>query len=116
MQKNSKFKTYAMIHACYLLYSTAFVSAKFAGAYPIFSFRAITLYGLCFLLLGFFALVWQQILKQVLLTIASANRAVTIIYGMFWGVVLFGETISVAMIIGAALIMSGVIMMAVKHD
>ena len=111
-----KVKTYALIHACYLLYSLALVSAKFAGAYSILSFQAIVLYGVGFLLLGVFALAWQQILKIVPLTVASANRAVTIVFGMFWGVVLFGESISFNMVVGAALIMCGVVIMAVQHE
>ena len=114
--EGAKIKTYAMIHACYLLYSSALVSAKFAGSHPILSFQAMVLYGICFLLLGVFALAWQQILKIVPLTVASANRAVTIIFGMFWGVVLFDESISFSMVIGAAIIMCGVVIMAAQHE
>jgi drug/metabolite transporter (DMT)-like permease len=85
--------------------------ANFAGTFPLVSIQPIGLYGLAFMLFGFFALVWQQVLKRLPLTIAHANRAVTILYGMFFGAVLFGETISLNMIIGALIIIAGIVLM-----
>jgi len=88
--------------------------ANYAGMFPLVSFQAIGLYGLAFMLFGVFALVWQQVLKRLPLTIAHANRAVTIIYGMFFGAVLFGEAISLNMIIGALIIIAGIVLMVRK--
>jgi len=108
--EKSKIKTYGIIYLCYLLFSVSLVVANFAGTFPLVSIQAIGLYGLAFMLFGIFALVWQQVLKRLPLTIAHANRAVTIIYGMFFGAVLFGETISLNMIIGALIIIAGIVL------
>ena len=114
---STKVKTYAVIYLCYLLYSIALVVAKFAGEqHPIYSAQAIGLYALAFVLFGCFALVWQQVLKRLPLTVAHANRAVTIVYGMIFGAVLFSETISLNMIVGALIIISGIVLMVKNYE
>lgn len=42
------------------------------------------------------------------LTTAFANKAVTIIWGMLWGVLIFRESITPAMIIGSVVIIAGI--------
>ena len=113
---SSKIKTYTVIYLCYLLYSIALVVAKFAGDHPIYSMQAIGLYALAFTLFGCFALVWQQVLKRLPLTVAHANRAVTIIYGMVFGAVLFSETISLNKIFGALIIVFGIVLMVKNYE
>ena len=109
-------KTYMPIYACYLIYSLSMVAAKFAGEYPIASVYAIGFYGLAFILLGCFALIWQQILKRVPLTAAYLNRAVTVLYGMVFGAILFSEQITWNMVIGAIIIICGVVVMVQHHE
>ncbi|MCL2222458.1 MAG: EamA family transporter [Oscillospiraceae bacterium] len=116
MSRTSKIKTYAVIYLCYLLYSITMVVAKFAGEHPIYSMQALGLYALAFTLFGCFAIIWQQVLKRLPLTVAHANRAVTILYGMIFGAVLFSETISLNMIIGALIIVAGIVLMVKKHE
>ena len=111
----SKSKSLIKIYACYLIYSLSLVAAKFAGGYPLFSINAIGLYFMAIVCLGFFALVWQQVLKSMPLTVAYANRAVTIIYGMLFGAVLFSERITWNMILGAVVILCGIVLM-VSHN
>jgi hypothetical protein len=63
-------------------------------------------------LLGVYAIGWQQVIKRMPLSSAYANRAVTVIWGLFWGVVLFGESITPGKIIGALLIVAGIALYA----
>ena len=59
-----------------------------------------------------YALLWQQVLKRFELTVAIANKSVTIIWGMIFGLVIFGEGITVKMIIGTVLILSGIMVLS----
>lgn len=48
-------------------------------------------------------------MKKMPLTIAYANKAVTVIWGMIWGTVIFGEKITIGKIVGAFVVVLGVI-------
>ena len=76
------------------------------------SFKFVLFYGLVILLLGIYALLWQQIIKRMPLTTAYANKAVTVVWGMVWGALLFQEDITLQKCIGAAIIVVGVILYA----
>ena len=67
-------------------------------------------------LLGLYALGWQQVLKKLPLTTAYANKAVTIIWGIIWGLLLFGEHISIGKVIGAAFIIAGIVVFSLADD
>ena len=116
MLTGRKIKIYLALYLCYIIYSLGLVSSKFAGGYPLLSIQALGLYGLAFFILGVFALVWQQILKYLPLTIAHANRAVVIPLGMLWGVLLFDEIVTWNMLFGIMIIVCGVVCMVYKHE
>lgn len=103
---------YLLLYANYLLYSLALVSARFAREFPLRSLPALALYSLAILLLGLFAIFWQQILKKMPLTIAYAHRVITILYGFVFSVILFSEEIGFTMFLGAGIIVCGVILMS----
>ena len=48
------------------------------------------------------------ILKKFSLTTAFFNKAVTIIWGMLWGILLFKENVTWNMIIGTIIVLVGV--------
>ncbi|MFR4122580.1 MAG: EamA family transporter [Clostridium sp.] len=74
----------------------------------IFSFFFIFWFGLVFVIMFAYAIIWQQILKRMPLTVAYANKPVTLIWGIIWGALIFGEKITVNMLIGAAVIFAGI--------
>ena len=84
------------------------------------SFEWIMLYGLLLVIMAVYAVLWQQILKKLPLNVAYANKAVSVIWGMLWGVLLFKETITLNNIIGAVIVIAGVILMVTggekKHE
>ena len=50
------------------------------------------------------------------LTVAYANRAMSMLWTMVFGYFLFGETIRWNMIAGAAVIAAGILLMVTDHD
>ena len=80
-----------------------------------FSFKFILFYGLMVFILGVYAIFWQQLLKYVPLTTAFCNKAVGIVWGILWGVLFFKEQIKLNMIIGAVIVIIGVVIV-VKAD
>lgn len=67
-------------------------------------------YGIIILLLGLYAIGWQQIIKRLPLTMAFSNKAVTIVWGIIWGMIFFSEKITVGKVAGAILVIIGVIL------
>ena len=55
-----------------------------------------------------YAIGWQQVIKRLPLTLAFANKAVTVAWGLLWSVLFFHEAISAQMVAGAVLAMAGV--------
>lgn len=76
----------------------------------------IIFYGGMILLLGIYAIFWQQIIKRLPLTLAFANKAVTVIWGMVWGVLIFHEHLSVGKFVGAAVIIAGIVLYNYSGD
>ena len=79
-----------------------------AGKSEFLSIRFFFFYGLVLLNLFVYAIVWQQILKKLPLVTAFANKAVTVIWGMLWGMLIFKEKITGWNVLGAAIIMVGI--------
>lgn len=79
-----------------------------AGKSEFLSIRFFFFYGLVLMNLFVYAIVWQQILKKLPLVTAFANKAVTVIWGMLWGMLIFKEKITGWNVLGAAIIMVGI--------
>ena len=90
------------------IYSLSTVCSKLASQQTPNSVRFILLYGCIIGLLGFYAIVWQQIIKRLPLTTAFANKAVTVVWGIIWGAVFFHERITPGKLLGAAIVIAGV--------
>lgn len=103
---------YIVLHAIILIYSLGGICSKTAASKEFMSFEWILFYGLLMIILAFYAIAWQQILKKLPLNIAYANKAITVIWGMLWGCTAFGESLSIPGIIGGALILAGIILMS----
>jgi len=112
----SKSKIYAVLYINFVLLSLSSVFANIAGQHDFLTLVAITLYVLSFLLLILYAIVWQQVLKRIPLTIAFANRPVTILLGIIWGILLFSEEISIRNIIGIIIAFTGVVIVVKNSE
>ena len=109
MAKTDK-RVFLALHLLLLFYSLSSVLSKLAAGQPFLSFRFCLCYGGMFLILVLYALGWQQILKRLPLTVAFANKAVTLVWSLVFGALLFHEQIRLNQVIGCALAMIGVVL------
>lgn len=97
------------LHAALLLYSLTGILSKFASTEEFLSLPFLGYYAGIIALLGIYAIAWQQVIKRIALSTAFANKAITVLWGMFWGVLIFGESMNAWKIIGGILVAIGVI-------
>ncbi|ACV22453.1 Membrane transporters of cations and cationic drugs [Slackia heliotrinireducens] len=100
------------LHLLLVLYSCSGIFSKLASGVEFLSLRFCLYYAAILAILFIYAIGWQQALKRMPLTSAFANKAITVFWGIVWGLVVFGESITLPKIVGAALIISGVILFA----
>ncbi len=113
--KKKKFQTILLLHIMLMIYSMSGICSKMAAKQQFMSLSFCFYYGIIIMLLGFYAVGWQQIIKRLPLTTAFANKAITVVWGIVWGILFFNETISWAKILGACCVIIGVIIFA-KSD
>lgn len=91
-----------------LIYTLATVAAKYASGYDFMSFGFIGFYGVEIFILGIYAILWQQLIKKVDLSVAYANKAFGIFWSLVWAVLLFKETVTIKNVIGVCMVFAGV--------
>ena len=101
-------KMYFCIHLLFLFYSLGGIFSKRAAMASFLSKEFIFNYMVVLLILMVYAFFWQQILKKMSLTVAMANKAVTVIWGLVCGNIFFQEKIYLNNLIGAAIVMLGI--------
>ncbi len=113
--KKTSIKDYALLHLLLFIFSIGGICSKLAGREPFLSPKFILLYGGLLLIMFIYAVGWQQIIKRMPLTTAYSNKAVNLIWGILWGVLLFQERLTLRMVIGAVVVLAGVLLV-VKAD
>lgn len=68
------------------------------------------LYGGVIASMGIYAVGWQQIIKHLPLTNAYANKAITVVWGMVFGVAFFRESIFFRQVLAVVIIIAGIIL------
>ena len=112
MRKHLVLKWILIIQGLLVFYSAGGIFSKLAANERFLSFRFCLYYGLVLLILAGYAVGWQQVIKHLPLITAYANKAVTVIWGIVWGALFFHEQVTFGKVIGAALVISGVILYA----
>lgn len=90
-----------------IIYTLSGVAAKLASGQEMFSFLFFLYYGIEILILGVYAIVWQQIIKRCDLSVAYANRSMAILWTLVWTVIFFHEVLTVKNLIGAFIVFAG---------
>ena len=111
----TKIKYFIALHIELFVLSLSGICSKMAAQNQFLSLWWIFWYALVILNLGVYAIVWQQIIKHLPLTTAYANKAIGLVRGILWGIIIFGEQIKWNMIVGAVIVIAGVILV-VKSD
>ena len=106
-------KQYIFLYAVFAIDSLATVCGKLASEHPAMSLPFLLWYAANIAVLGIFAILWQQILKKMPLSIAYSNRPIVTILGVFYGVIIFGDKLSITSIIGIAIILVGIFLVVV---
>ena len=107
-----KLKNFLFMQFATLIYSLSSICSKFASAETFLSFRYILFMGLMVFCLGIYAILYQQILKKNPLSVAFANKGTTILWAILLGYLIFREEVTVFNIIGALIVLCGIIFMA----
>ena len=110
----NKKKYFIYLHILLVLYSLSAVFSKLASVEPFLSIKFCVFYGLVLFLLALYALCWQQIIKHLPLTVAYANKAITVVWGIIWGLLIFGEKLTPGKVLGAVFVICGIVLYAVS--
>lgn len=105
---------FILMHAGFLIYAFYAVLGKVASTKQVFSPAFVGIYCAVFLILMLYAVIWQQVLKKIPLIIATANKTITIIWGILFGHLFFEEKITLNMIIGGAIILAGILILSIE--
>ncbi len=102
-------KNYVFLHVAFLLYSIIMVYMKWAAKFPITSISFFAAYfGLVVFLFGY-AIIWQQVIKHFEISRAYSHRGIILLWSMLWSVLFFGDTIKWNHLLGAAIIIVGIV-------
>ena len=103
-------KVLIALHLLLLFYTLSGILSKTAAGFPALILEFVLLYGGMLFVLFVYAIGWQQIIKRLPLTVAFANKAITVVWGMLWGVLIFHESVNIGMVIGAILVIGGIVL------
>ncbi len=114
MSKKTGWKTYVILHLLFAVASVSAMCGKFASGYEFLSLKYCLF--MCGMIgcLGIYALGWQQIIKHMPLAKAYVNKAATVVWGMIWSLLIFKEHLTVGKIVGAAVVIAGVVLFALS--
>ena len=90
-----------------MLYTLSSVAAKLASGEEALSPAFLLYYGVEILILGIYAIAWQQIIKRCELSVAYANRSMAILWSLIWTVLFFHEALTIKNIIGVIIVFAG---------
>ncbi len=114
--KNNKICVLFFLHVLLAVYSLSGICGKLAATFEVMSFGFILCYAGLLFIYGIYALCWQQIIKRLSLTVAFANKAITVVWGIIWGYLFFDEAITLQKLIGAVMVMTGIVIYAATGD
>lgn len=103
-------KYFLGLHAILILYSIGGICSKKAAAETFFNANFFFYYILLLLILAVYAFGWQQIIKVLPLSMAFANKSITVIWSLVWGVLLFNEKITFEKLLGISFIVIGIVL------
>ena len=114
MNKNTK--TILALNVLLMFFSLGGIFSKLASKQPFLSLKFILCYGALLFIMFVYAIGWQQIIKRLPLTMAYANRAITIVWGIIWGLLFFNEKLNLGKVIGAVIVIAGVLLYVTESE
>lgn len=108
-KKKTKLKDICILQIVIAIYTLSTVCAKFASGQEFMSFQFILYYGIEMMILGVYAIIWQQLLKRFDVSIAYANKAMGLLWSIVWAILIFNDTITIKNVIGVLIVIIGTI-------
>ena len=109
IKKKAKIKDIFILQLVIAIYTLSTVFAKFASGQEFLSFKFILFYGIEMVILGLYAIIWQQLIKKFDISVAYANKAMGLLWSIIWAILIFNDTITVKNIIGVIIVIVGTI-------
>ena len=106
-KKVFRLRNVLILQAVIVIYTLSSVMAKLASGEEPFSVPFLLFYLAELVILGVYAVLWQQMIKKFELSVAYTNRAMALLWSMLWAVVLFHDRVTVKNVIGVALVIAG---------
>lgn len=95
-----------------LLYACVGIFTKYASQQDFLSLNFMLVVMGAVGVMGLYAVLWQQILKRIELSVAYMFKGTSIVFVMLLAYVLFGEQITWNNILGAIIIIVGIVLFA----
>lgn len=114
MNKLSNIINIVLLQGVIIIYTISSVMSKQASAHGEQLLLFLFFFGLEFVLLGIYAVLWQQMIKRFELSVAYANRSMAVVWSMVWAVVFFHNTITIKNMIGVLLIVIGTMIINIQ--
>ncbi|MCQ2081079.1 MAG: transporter [Lachnospiraceae bacterium] len=111
MKKKVSIKDLLMLQIVFLIYSVSSLVAKFASGNDVMSFKFIMFYGLELVILGIYAILWQQVIKKFELSVAYANKAICLLWALVWSIVIFHDDLKWNQVVGIVIVMAGIVIL-----
>ena len=105
----SKIADIILLQVSLIIFSSSAVFAKMASALPFRSASFVKYIILALAAMGLYALLWQQILKKLSLTVAYSNRSIIYFWLLLWSVIFFNGTVTANNLIGLAFVIFGIV-------
>ena len=108
-------KKFLLLCSCFLIAPSSGVFLKFASKYVFLSFQYVLYFGMTMVVMGIYAVLWQEVLKLIPLNKAYLYKRSGIGISLLYAFIIFGENITVYNIIGCAMIIAGIIVLSYKR-
>lgn len=108
MTRKFNVKLLLLLQGAVVIYSFADICAKLASRHAFLTPGYILWLGAEVLVLGVYALCWQQIIKKVDISVAYSNRAAAIVWTTLWAALFFREHITLQNVFGIGILFVGI--------
>lgn len=95
-----------------LLYACVTIFTKYASQQEIMSINYLLGLGGAVVVMGIYAILWQQVLKRIELSTAYMFKGTSLVFVLLLAALLFDESITWTNIVGAMIIISGIALYA----
>ena len=105
-------KRYLSLVGVNLIYACTSICTKMASQQEMLSWPYLFWIAGAVGVMGIYALLWQQVIAKMPLSTAYMFKGTSLIFVLLFSVLLFGEAITLNNVIGAVIIIIGIILLA----